>query len=55
MLTELLADRPEAVEELPSADWSGYTGPGGPEVLHPAQSAAVQQDSGLTRFCKDKI
>lgn len=42
MLTELLADRSEAVEELASADWPGNTRPGGPEVLHPAQSAAVQ-------------
>lgn len=50
MLTQLLADWPEAVEELASADWSRYACPGGPKVLHPAQGAAVQQDSGLARF-----
>lgn len=49
MLTQLLADWPEAVEELASADWSRYACPGGPKVLHPAQGAAVQQDSGLGR------
>lgn len=50
MLTQLLADRPEAVEELSSADRSRYARPGRPKVLHPAQGAAVQQDSGLGGF-----
>lgn len=55
MLTQLLADRPEAVEELASADWPRYTRPGGPKVLHPAQSAAIQQDSRLGGFYIEKI
>lgn len=54
MLTQLLADRPEAVEELASTDGSRYTRPGGPKVLHPTQSAAVQQDSRLGGFYKEK-
>lgn len=54
VLTQLLADRPQAVEELASADWTRYTRPGRPKVLHPTQGAAVQQDSGLGGFCKIK-
>lgn len=55
MLTQLLAHRLEAVEELASADWSRHICPGGPEVLHPAQGTAVQQDFGLGRLYKEKL
>lgn len=55
MLTQLLADRPEAVEELASADGSRDTCPCGPKVLHPAQSAAVQQNPRLGGFYKKEI
>lgn len=55
MLTKLLADRLEAVEELASADWPRHTRPSGPEILHPAQRAAVQEDSGLRGFYKKEI
>ncbi len=50
MLAELPADGSEAVEELASADGPGHAGPRGPEVLHPAQGAAVEEDSGLTEL-----
>ena len=50
MLAQLLSDGSEAVEDLASADGSGNAGPGGPEVLHPAQGTAVQEDSGLARL-----
>lgn len=55
MLTQLLADRPEAVEELSSANWSRYSRPGRPKVLHPAQGTAVQKDSGLGGFYNEQI
>lgn len=50
VLPQLLAHGPQAVEELPSADGPGHAGPGGPEVLHPAQRAAVQEDPWLARL-----
>lgn len=42
VLTQLLADWPEAVEEFSPANGSRYACPGGPEVLHPAQCATIQ-------------
>lgn len=50
VLTQLLTDGPEAVEEFPSAYGPGHAGPGGPEVLHPPQCAAVEEHPGLARF-----
>lgn len=47
MLAQLLANGPEAVEELSSANWPRYARPRGPKVLHPAEGAAVQEDSRL--------
>lgn len=55
MLAELPAVWPETVEELASANGPGNAGPGGPEVLHPAQRTTVQEDSGLTGFQENKI
>lgn len=54
MLAELPAGGPEAVEEFPSTDGPGHTGPGGPKVLHPTQGAAVEEDSGLTGLWEKK-
>lgn len=54
VLTKLLANWLEAMEELASADWPRYACPGGPEILHPAQCAAVQEDSGLISVYKEK-
>lgn len=51
MLPQLLLARPQVPEELPAADGASHAGPRGPEVLHPAQGAAVQQDTGLGGLC----
>lgn len=51
MLPQLLLAGLHVAKELPAADGTGDTGPGGPEVLHPAQSAAVEQDAGLGELC----
>ena len=47
VLAQLPADGPQAVEQLPPADGPRHARPGGPEVLHPAQGAAVEQHPGL--------
>ena len=50
MLAQLPADGPQAVEQLPPADGPRHAAPGGPEVLYPAQGAAVEQHPGLARL-----
>ncbi|KAG7258203.1 hypothetical protein CRUP_001852, partial [Coryphaenoides rupestris] len=42
MLAQLLADKPQTVEQLPPAYGPRHARPRGPEVLHPAQRAAVE-------------
>lgn len=47
MLPQFLLAGLHVPKKLPTADGTGDTGPGGPEVLHPAQGAAVEQDTWL--------
>lgn len=44
----------QVIEELSPTDGPCDTSPSCPEVLHPAQGTAIQQNSGLGYCCKGK-